>query len=313
VRTRTGIQCSGTIILLTAVVALNLSLTSCVGSLERTIRDLFNRPTHGTVLAEILVGSYSEASGILADSLLAAYPDADLAVLEYHVDQRPLINRAAVGRAVYYRQGSFGLSIFVDGQPVRGAGGYISTDLQAADFEREVRRSMEVLETAVDRELRLIPPVSIELEVERTGSVLDISVAVRPVIDQYDDPLSLRIALVEERVSVPIPSGRVPVYQMVVRDMIGGAGGFPVEFTSDSFLVENRIDIEEVERQIFEFQSRLAELDRVPPDNEAYRRSKETELRRHSRIDPDLLRIVAFVQRETDRAVLQTAVFDLKP
>ncbi len=272
------------------------------------------------MLVEIHIGDYSETSEILVDSLLVRYPPEDLAVLEYHIDQSPLTNRAASDRAEYNRRGSFGRVLFVNGQQVSGfrytIGGFgasAAAYMESARYKREIMQSMEVLEDAIDRELRLIPPVSLTLSVEQDGPLLDISVEVKPVIEFYDDLLSLRIAVVEERVVVPMPSGEVREYQMVVRGMIGGARGIPVEFTPDGFQVSRQIDIRHIESQIFNYLSSQARLDEVPDDNSVYRLSKESELRRHSHIDLDRVRLVAFVQRETDRAVLQAAIFDLKP
>jgi len=290
-----------------------LILTACTGSLKESIRNLINRPTYGTILVEVLVGEYSEISDILADSLLIRYPPGDLVVLAYHVDDGPLTNQVARDRAYYSNLGSFGNSVFVDGQPVSGAGGYYAQFGESSRGERAINRSLELLDDAIERELKLIPPLSITCDVDQNGPVLDISIEVIPVIDFYDDPLQLRIAVVEEIVTVPMPSGRVPEYRMVVRDMIGGSGGIPVEFAPDRFQVSRQIDIRQIERKIFNFHYFREKLDQIPEENSVYRLSKESELRQHSRIDLDRIRLVAFVQRETDRAVLQALVFELKP
>ncbi|MFC1499807.1 hypothetical protein ACFL6T_02165 [Candidatus Zixiibacteriota bacterium] len=75
----------------------------------------------------------------------------------------------------------------------------------------------------------------------------------------------------------------------------------------------HQIDIRHVEARIHEYLSRLANLNASTSHNEPFRQSVLANLRQYSRIDLKRILVVAFVQRETDQAVLQTAVIDLRP
>jgi hypothetical protein len=298
---------------LTVAVILLLGLTSCAGPLGEKIRYLLDRPTYATVVAEVIIGDFSEVTEIVADSLMGRYPDSSLTVLEYHVDESFYSNRASHDRGSYYA-GYFGLSLFIDGQPVASAAvnprQYYATEVA---YRRDIRRVTGLYQREIDRELKLIPPVTIDLSVEHDGPLLDLTVGIEPAIDLSGDPLRLRIALVEERVGFTPPSGEEEEHRMVVRHMIGGAAGFELVFDSGRFTLSKNVDLRQIEEQSFQFLARMVELDPNSPLNDTYTRSMRAELRRFSQINPDLLRVVAFVQRESDRAILQAAIIDLTP
>ena len=289
-----------------------VTLPSCIGAIGSKIRDITHPPTYGTVLAEVLVGDFSEITVDVADTLIARYRPDELVVLEYHVTQSILTNLSAQQRARYYQR-SFGLSLFIDGNSVPGDNIHVFSREGTNAFSREVDRSIKNYQDEVDRELRLIPPVTIDLRVERSGPILDYEVDVVPVIELSGDPLRLRIALVEDPVDVELTSDGTLVNRMVVREMIGAENGFEVVFESDRFHIAGQVDIRQIEARIHDFLSRRVNLDPDTIDDPTYRRSMLEEYRRYSRIDPERIRLVAFVQRENDRAVLQAAVFDLRP
>ncbi len=296
--------------------ALLLTLSACTGALLTKIREIVHPPTYGIVLAEALITNYSNITDAVADSLIDRYAPDELAVLEYHIDESPLAFPNARRRAYYY-QGSFGPGIFIDGQPVSYRGFYTQAARNEAVFRQEVNRTTGLYQNTIDRELRLIPPVTIDLTVEQSGPMLDIKVEVVPVTELSGEPLRLRIALVEKQVVITYASGDIQEHRMVVRDMVGGMDGFEVVFTPDRFSVSIKIDIRQIESRIYNYLSRLVDIDPQFAYNETYRetwrRAVQAEQRRNSRIDIDRIRLVAFVQRETDRAVLQAAIFDLKP
>ncbi len=289
-----------------------VTLPSCIGAIGSKIRGITHPPTYGTVLAEVLVGDYSEITVDVADTLIARYRPEELIVLEYHVTESLLTNLSAHQRAQYYLR-SFGLSLFIDGNSVSGDNIHVFSREGTTAFSREVDRSTKKYQAVVNRELRLIPPVTIDLHAVRSGPILDYEVDVVPVIELSGDPLRLRIALVEDPVFIPQTSGDSLVNRMVVREMIGAENGFEVVFESNRFHIAGQIDIRQIEARIHDFLSRRVNLNPDTIDDPSYLRSLMAALQQYSRIDPERIRLVAFVQRETDRAVLQAAVIDLRP
>jgi hypothetical protein len=164
------------------------------------------------------------------------------------------------------------------------------------------------VKNAVMRELRLIPPVAIDLSVNREEERFAISVTVTPEIDMTGHDLVLRIALVEDfsrTVNRPVgPPGEyaADVHPFVVRHMPGGAGGFPISFTAGAFTVETGISTTVISRRLH------AWLTEQLPDL-ALTRAGERILMQREEISAEKLRVVAFVQREQDRRILQGAVW----
>ncbi len=268
----------------------------------------------GVVVTEIFVPGSSALEPTL-QQLAGYYPDTYMVPLAYHVHIPPpqryyrntrldnrlnvLANPAGADRARYYDVVDRTAAL-VDGEPV---------DLPAPSGEQIPQGRYNLLRDAIDREFRFIPPVTIALEVDRQSSSFTIAVEVRPLIDLAGHDLVLRVALAERESFVPGaqaagPPGRYDenVHPFVVRHFLGGVDGYPIAFSDGSFRIQQHVSLDHVAHSLMNWL------------NEEAARLGVTEGQQRLIDNPEMIGaggiyVVAFVQREQDRRILQAAVW----
>jgi thiol-disulfide isomerase/thioredoxin len=250
------------------------------------------------VLAELFTGSECPpcvAADVAFDELMKHYPTTVLAVLEYHLHvprPDPITNTHTVERGSYY--GRLGTpTVFVDGKETGRGGGSID----------RARALFNVYSSAIDRGLKATPPVEIRLSVQRSGKIIDVTAFAEPGegIDKFKD-LRLRIAVAEKQV-VYAGSNGIQLHQLAVRHMVGGPQGFPFDPSQGAITKSARIDIGEIEVGLLEYLNQFEERNARPGRWAGFTQKMEM-------IDPESLVVVAFVQEDAGKRVLQAIVIE---
>ncbi|MEP7274415.1 MAG: hypothetical protein ABI882_23185 [Acidobacteriota bacterium] len=251
--------------------------------------------TERIVLAEIFTGSGCPpcvAADLAFDAYMERYPRKDLAVLMYHLHiplPDPMTNPSSQARGKYYAVSGVP-SYAIDGEKNSGGGSREMT----RDFYNRVAPTLE-------KRLTVAPDARIVLDaVADTGAV-----KVKATADQIKggSKIKLQIALAEDVLRFSGENG-IRFHPMVVRSMAGpDAGGFVVD-ASKANSIEWTFDLNKITQEL------KAHLD----DFEAQRKDdKFAFAQKKHEIDPSALTVVAFVQDDETKQILQAVSIKLKP
>jgi len=255
------------------------------------------------VLAELFTGAQCgpcAAADVAYDGLIAYYPRAAVAVLENHVHipgPDPMVNADVVDRLDYYGR-----------EIVRGAPTAIidgTQNLVGGGGKAAGRNRFGVYRWLIDREMDDAPMVEIEIEGVRSGETVEVAATVRPRPGLGDvGDLRLRIALAEKLVHYEGSNG-IAEHRMVNRKFIGGAEGFALD-ADGSVSVQEAIDLAELQDTLLAY---LIDFEEDPPERHS---DFEGFTEKKNEIDIEALMLIAFVQNDATREVLQAKVFDLR-
>ena len=258
------------------------------------------------VLLELFTGSECgpcQASDYAFDGLLEHFPHTALAALQYHVHipgPDPMASPESLHRARYYGVHSTPDAYFGgDGRRVGG-----SRRDRAPMFFRDYKAMLEK---------RLAQPSALELDLKGRleGGTLHFQATVRGPGDLPVEGHKLHLVLAEAEVHYTGFNG-VHFHRNVVRKMMPDAGGSPLAAQpateaepngeKPALLAEVRgsLALSEVEKGL------TAYLDAF--QQQSGRRFQE----RVEKIDPRQLRLIAFVQNDKTRQVLQAAIVDVQ-
>ena len=232
-------------------------------------------------------------AGLAFDAALERFTRQDFVVLNFHVhipQPDPMVNPAAVKRREFYGVSS-SPSYFFDGDPDGGGG---SADNATSIFETKVGPTIE-------KHLAEQPGARIKLQATSTGSTVRVKADVSKV-SSTSDKLRLQIALAEDVVTYSGENGE-RFHPMVVRSMALDAKseqGFSLEAGKRGTF-----------RYTFDVAKAVAEAKAHLEDFETVERKGEYRFRRKMHEITGGLVVVAFVQDEATKKVLQ-AVY-LKP
>ncbi|HET9532792.1 MAG TPA: tetratricopeptide repeat protein [Blastocatellia bacterium] len=252
--------------------------------------------TNRTVLAEIFTGSgctACAAADLGFDAMMERYKRDELAVLMYHLhipEPDPMTNPATQARSNFYGvQGLPGYAL--DGRQQSGGG---SRDM-AQEFYDRVNPDVEKrLETAAEADLKL--------DALMDGPTIKAKATVSNVRSDSTG-LKLHIVLAEDKLRYNGENG-IRFHPMVVRSVAGpGYGGFAVT-AKDSQSFEWTFDIKAISA---EARKHLDEYEKAGHHGEPFTFGEKKD-----QIDPDNLTLVAFVQDEKTKAILQTTSMKLK-
>ena len=248
--------------------------------------------TDRTVLAEIFTGSGCGPCvpvELSFEALLERYQRRELVVLIYHQhvpSPDPMTNPSTLARAQYY--GVRGVpSVELDGNKVMHRGG--TRGLTKFNYDQFIPVIEKKLETKADAQIKLDAVMS--------DAVIKVQVRVTPTKSDAAD-LKLQIALVEEKLRFTGENG-IRIHPMVVRSLAGeNAGGFTV----------NAAKLEAVSWR-FDLKAISQELKKTLDDFEASRKDDDnyTFIEKKHLIDASQLFVVAFVQNEKTKQILQAA------
>jgi hypothetical protein len=243
------------------------------------------------VLAELFTGSECNpcvAADKAFDFLTVAYDRSAVAVLEYHLHipgPDPMTNADTEARSKYYSN---------EGTPTAVIGG-IDKRLGGGPLAG-VRTSYDAYTFSIDRRSGGTPAAEVRLD----GSVSDatVTISVEATGAESAGSLRLRIALVEETVHYKGSNGWEE-HRAVVRKMIGGADGIPMSGGKASY--SGTVDVNALSASLKAY---IEEVEREP--------RKLTFKEKRSEVNPANLALVAFVQDDESREVLQAARLSLK-
>jgi tetratricopeptide (TPR) repeat protein len=254
------------------------------------------RRTNRTALAEVFTGSGCPpctAADLGFDAMLERYSRDELAILMYHLHipaPDPMTNPSTQARGKFYAiQGVPGYAI--DGKQSGGGG---SRDMTQSFYDRVNPDVEKELETPAEADLKL--DASIE------GSTVKARATVAHVKSD-SAALKLHIVLAEEKIRYTGENG-IRFHPMVVRSVAGPEyGGFAVT-SKDSQSFDWSFDVNAVSA---EAKKHLDEYEKAGHRGDPFTFSEKKD-----KIDPENLTVVAFVQDEKTKAVLQSTLVRLK-
>ncbi|MBA3315958.1 MAG: thioredoxin family protein [Planctomycetota bacterium] len=259
-----------------------------------TIEDRNRQPTGSgrASLVELFTGSTCPpcvAADVATEAVEASFPSSDAVVLRYHVHipgPDPLANSDSLARMDYYGAEVGGTpTVLIDGEkvPYNIGGAYSGSP----EIYAELANSL--VEVAAKP-----PQGSIELTANLNGENLGIT-ANASAPEKPADSVRLRIAIAESHIDYAARNG-IKQHEMVVREMPGGAAGIAAVDGTFSF---------EQEIPLIELRDRL----------NSYLTSAEGPLRTSfgdRPLDLRKLTVVAFLQDDTTREILQTTIVPIE-
>jgi len=233
------------------------------------------------VLAELHTGTDCTpclAADIAYDYLMEYYTNETLAVLVYHHHipmPDPMTNPDTETRFSYYEP-----EVDIPSSRVNGTG-YYSGGLGHRGAARQL---FNVYRWSIDRDLVRAPQISIDLDGTRSGTEISFEVQVHNKLDTH---------------------------RMVVRDFIGGPEGYPIDSVSSTMKISEIYDIGSLETFLREYLSEYEENptllgDPWPGLKNVWSGFPDSA----GEIDEDKLVLVAFVQDDVTKEVLQVKVLE---
>jgi hypothetical protein len=257
--------------------------------------------TNRVVLAELFTGAGCPpcvAADLAFEAALERYSQKDIAVLVYHLHiprPDPMTNPSTVTRKEFYEVPGTP-TYFIDGGNQHVGGG------AAAGAQKLFK---DTVQSVVDKRLDVKPAAEITLKATMAGDKVDVDARVGKA-GKPDQKLRLQVVLVEEMVRYTGENG-VRFHPMVVRSLAGTGTdtlGFPVA-SGKGAKVAYTFDIA---KAIAAAKSHLDEME--GGSNKRFGKFQFVE--RKNGIDTANLRVVAFVQDETTKEILQAASVGLR-
>jgi thiol-disulfide isomerase/thioredoxin len=244
------------------------------------------------VLVELFTGAQCPpcvAADKAFDALEKTYKPGEVVLLEYHEHipgPDPLTNPPAEARLRYYfgREAATPNAVF-GGKPGAPGGG---------DAFEALEKYEEYLDT-INPLLEQPSKGALTAGAVRKGNKVEIAAEASDVA--VADGVRLRLALVEELVDYKGSNG-IPSYHNVVRDMPGGVTGIAVKDRAAKQAVT--VDLDELKKDLKKY------LDNWAAENEAKFPGKVPEMELKN------LRVVAFLQNDKTKEVLQAVQVDVK-
>jgi hypothetical protein len=260
--------------------------------------------TDRVVLAELFTGAGCPpcvAADLAFEAALERYSPEDIAVLVYHLHiprPDPMTNPSTVTRKEFYDVPGTP-TWFIDGGNQHVGGG------PAAGAEKLFK---DTLQSVVDKRLDVKPAADITLKATMIGDKVEVGAKVGKAAraGKPDQKLRLQVALVEEMVHYTGENG-VRFHPMVVRSIAStekNSLGFPVA-PGKGAKVAYTFDIT---KAVADAKAHLDEME----GGSNQRFGKLQFIERENEINPAHLRVVAFVQDEKTKEILQSASVDLK-
>jgi hypothetical protein len=254
------------------------------------------------VLAELFTGAGCPpcvAADLAFEAALERYTAKEIAVLVYHQHiprPDPMTNPSTVARKEFYDVPGTPTSFIDGGSQHVGVGAASNAQKLFADTVQPV----------VDKRLEVKPGAKVTLTAVMNGDEVEVTARVGKA-GKPGQTLRLQVALVEEMVHYTGENG-VRFHPMVVRGIAStdkNVLGFPLapgKGTKTAYTFD-------VAKAAADASSHLDEME----DGSSQRFGKFQFVERKSHINRDNLRVVAWVQDEKTKEVLQAAAVDLKP
>jgi thiol-disulfide isomerase/thioredoxin len=249
------------------------------------------------VLVELFTGSQCPpcvAADLAFDALGKTYTPAEVVLLEYH-EHIPgpdaLTNRDTEARLEYYQRAIEGTpTILLDGRPLDASGGGVD---EAAGLYEAYREVLD--EQLIER------PAGAKLTAAavRKGNKIDITAEATDV-DRPNEPLRLRVALVEDEVSY-VGGNQIRLHHHVVRAFPGGAEGLAIKGKTGKQAVT--VDLDQLRKDLTKYLDEAAK--KAEEDGQAFPKAgRPMELKN--------LKVVAFLQNDRTKEVVQAVQADVR-
>jgi hypothetical protein len=246
--------------------------------------------TGRVALVELFTGAQCPpcvAADVAFDAALKTYQPQDVILLQYHLHipgPDALTNADTESRSKFYS---------VRGVPSTYVGG--GDDLGLGGGKAQGKPSFDRLTDALKGQLDKASAAKIRLTAQRSGEDIAITAEVSDLKDAGKD-LKLRLALVEEMVRYPGGNGQ-RFHHHVVRAMPGGVEGITIKDSQAKQQVT--VNLAELKRTLTSY---LEEANKRRPFLDDERP-----------MDLDHLMVVAFLQNDTTKEVLQAAQVEVRP
>lgn len=251
-----------------------------------------------TVLVELFTGATCPpcvAADIGTEAVEKSLSPADVVVLRYHVHNPgpdPLANPQTQERYDYYSSDILGTpTVFVDGEVTafQVGGGY--------DRSPQV---YEQLAEAVTESAKKEPEAKLELSAAVEGESLRVS-AKASGAEKAQDSLRLRIVIAESHIAFPAMNGILD-HSMIVREILGGTEG--IAPADGELKYEEAVSLTDLRNRLSEYLTKF-EADATKSYGQEFSFQEKP-------LDLSHLSVVAFLQDDTTREVLQTAVVPIE-
>jgi tetratricopeptide (TPR) repeat protein len=250
------------------------------------------------VLAELFTGSGCipcVATDLSFEAAMKRYSTTEIAVLVYHLhipQPDPMTNLSGISRAAFYGINGTPRAV-IDAEIYDEGGG-------PRDRAGDVYRHIEPM---IQGQLKA--PAQARIALTATGE--DFGVTIKAIVDQVQSDsrfLRLQVALVENELQYG-GENRVRIHPMVVRSLAGSRGlkGFAVDW-KNPLVITYRFDLTKISAEL------KAYLDNYEV-NGKHGRIRFNE--KKYAINPENLSVVAFVQDERDKRVLQASYLRVPP
>lgn len=245
--------------------------------------------TDRLVLAEVFTGAGCVpcvGADLAFEAAMERYSDKNVALLMYHLHRPlpdPMVNSAALSRSAFYgidRTPSF----IIDGEK----------DTKGGALREKARLVYDRIAPVIEKRLETTAEAEIKLRAALEGAYVKVSAAVDK-IKSGSKSLRLRIALVEDELRY---SGEnlVRIHPMVVRSLAGFKGSFTLN-SSGRTSFEWTFDLKKISSELKSY------LDDYEVNGDY---GPITFKEKKDKIDSKHLSVVAFVQDETNKKVLQS-------
>jgi hypothetical protein len=239
------------------------------------------------VLVELFTGAQCPpcvGPDLAFDGLLKSYQPSEVVLLQHHLHiPRPdaLASADTEIRANEYKVVAAPTVVF-NGKAADAAGG--GSD-QAETFYRQYREVIDPL-------LEMKSPVRLTLSAQRTGNQVAVAAGAFPVEGaKLPESSSLRVVLVEDLVNYKGGNG-INTHHHVVRGLLNGDKGWSLKAMKDGFKQSLVVDLDVLRKELKKYLDEYGKANAFPNDQ------RPLELAN--------LRVVAFVQDDATRAILQT-------
>lgn len=251
-----------------------------------------------TVMVELFTGAMCPpcvAADVATEAVAHSFPDSDVVVVRYHVNipgPDPLSNSDSESRRDFYSEDFQGTpTVFIDGAkaPYNVGGPYSNAPVVYESLAETIAE-------------RAATPAGAKIDLSATaeGDVLHIAASASG-IENPADSLRLRIAVAESDIDFSADNG-IRLHEMVVREMPGGAAG--VAAVDGEFSFEQDVPLVETRDRLVSYLDGFEGLMSQQSGQPFSFNVRPLGLRR--------LTVVAFLQDDATREILQTAVLPIE-
>ncbi len=239
------------------------------------------------VLCELFTGAACPpcvSADVATSGLEVTYPRSQVVMLRYHQHipgPDPLTNADGEDRFASYYRGQGTPTVLLNGAPVDGLGGSIA---RAPEIYGSLRQFIEP-------QLSQKSPLKVRLAAKVEDDVLQIAADVQGLDQLKEEPgeVRLRVVIAEDEIHFLAKNG-VRSHEMIVRRMVGGPEGIAAK--EGKLTMKEAIPLADLKASLSDYLKKYEESENVDFP------AKPLELKR--------LHIVAFVQNDESREVLQT-------